>query len=601
MIISVIRKCLCCLSIAIATTAQPPGKNKLEKIDPALSAILQEAHAAGFAVAVVEKDKVIYSNGFGYRDMAKKLPVTAHTQFAIGSCTKAFTSALLGNLRKQGKVDFDKPATTYLPALDFSDAALNSQVTLRDMMCHRTGFSRYDLAWYLFGTDSRDTLLQRMRFMKPNAPLRARWQYNNFMFMAQGMVTEKLTGKSWEQNIESQFFQPMGMSESSLTTTALAAAPEHSLGYELDKDKVIKEMKYHPITAMGPAGAINSTVTDMSKWLITWINEGKYNGKEIIPADYVREAASSQMVISGALPDKATPYVQFANYGLGWMLLSYRGHYRVEHGGNIDGFTALTTFYPTDSIGIVVLSNQNNSGVPTKVTNLISDRLFGITDNDKRNKPGLIPPEVKRVTDSSFVMHAATHPLAAFAGVYRNGAYGNFEIVLKKDSLFARFPYVTWYLNREDYNIFSPYDEADTVIDVNFKSNIRLQFLMNYSGDIDQLSFSYDLSGEPTIFNKVPQSLRLPEATLKEFTGDYVMGGMHILFKLTDANVLTMTVPGQPLYTLEAIDNNTFQLKGLSGYKVKFIRDAQQQVIAATSIQPNGTFRADKTPVKATP
>lgn len=597
MIISVIRKCLCCLAIAATTTAQTPEKNKLDKIDPALSAILENAHAAGFAVAVVEKDKVIYSKGFGYRDMAKKLPVTTHTQFAIGSCTKAFTSALLGNLRKQGKVDFDKPATTYLPALDFSDPALNNEVTLRDMMCHRTGFSRYDLSWYIFATDSRDTLLQRIHFMKPNEPLRARWQYNNFMFLVQGMVAEKLTGQSWERNIESQFFQPLGMSESSLSTVALAAGSEPSRGYDVNKDKEIKEMKYHPITAMGPAGAINSTVTDMSKWLITWINGGKYNGKEIIPGDYVKEAVSSQVVMSGGMPDKAAPYVQFANYGLGWMLLSYRAHYRVEHGGNIDGFTALTTFYPTDSIGIVVLSNQNNSNVPTKVTNLISDRLFGVAD--QQPKPVSIPPETKRVTDSSFVRHPATHPLTAFAGVYRNGAYGNFDITLKKDSLFARFPYVTWYLDREDYDIFSPYDAADTVIDANSKSNIRLQFLMNNSGDIDQLSFSFDPSGDPVIFNRVPQQLNLPATALTEFLGDYIMGGLHILFKVTDANVFTMTVPGQPVYTLEAIDSNTFQLKGLSGYKVKFIRDAQQQVVAVTSIQPNGTFRAEKTPVKA--
>ncbi|SEW39907.1 serine hydrolase [Chitinophaga arvensicola] len=598
MIVSVIRKCLCCIGLAAVATAQTPDKNKFEKMEPALSAILQEAHAAGFAVAVVEKDKVIYSRGFGYRDVAKQLPVTAHTQFAIGSCTKAFTSALLGNLRKQGKVDFDKPATTYLPALNFSDADLNNQVTLRDMMCHRTGFSRYDLAWYLFASDSRDTLLQRMHFMKPNAPLRARWQYNNFMFMVQGMVTEKLTGQSWEQNISSQFFQPLGMNESSIGTVSLAAATEPARGYELEKEKEIKLMKYHPITAMGPAGAINSTVTDMSKWLITWINGGSYNGREIIPADYVKEAASSQMVIHGAFPDKAKPYEQFANYGLGWMLESYHGHYRVEHGGNIDGFTALTTFYPLDSIGIVVLSNQNNSGVPTKVTDLISDRLLGVSNVATARKPGPKPEDPKPVNDSSLIAHPATHPLTAFAGLYKNDAYGNFDIYLKKDSLFARFPYVTWYLQREGYNIFSPYDEADTVIDVNFKSNIRLQFMMNYSGDIDQLGFSFDPAGEPVIFNRVPQLLNIPAATLAEFTGEYKMADMLITIKQNDAKVLTMTVPGQPLYILEPVDANTFQIKELKGFKVKFIRDAQQQVIAITSIQPNGTFRAEKTSSK---
>lgn len=597
MIVPIINRwicCLCCLALTAVATAQTPDTKKLEKIDAALTDILQDAQGAGFAVAVVEKDKVIFSKGFGYRDMSRKLPVTAHTRFAIGSCTKAFTSTLLGDLRKEGKVDFDKPATTYLPALDFSDTYLNAQVTLRDMMCHRTGFSRYDLAWYLFETDSRDSLLKRMHFMKPNAPLRARWQYNNFMFMVQGMVAERLTGQSWEQNISSRIFQPLGMSESSIGTVSLAAAEEPSRGYEFSKEKGIKEMKYHPITAMGPAGAINSTVTDMSKWLITWINGGKYNGKEIIPADYVKEAISSQMVIPGGMPGAKTPYIQFANYGLGWMLLSYRGHYRVEHGGNIDGFTALTTFYPTDSIGIVVLSNQNNSGIPTNVTNLITDRLFGIAADNKKNKPGKKEDDPKPSGDSAFKPHPATHAITAFAGVFKNDAYGNFEISVKKDSLFATFPDVTWYLNQEDYNIFSPFDAADSVIDVKNKSNIRVQFLMNNSGEIDRLGFAYDPSGDPVIFERVPQRVVLSAASLTPFAGVYKMASVPIQIKLSDTQVLTMMVPGQPVYTLEAIDNNTFRIKELKEFKVKFIRDDKDKVVALTSIQPNGTFRADK-------
>ncbi|MEZ2444528.1 serine hydrolase [Chitinophaga sp. RCC_12] len=588
--------CLCCLIFAAVATAQTPAKNnKLEKIDAALTDILQEAQGAGFAVAVVEKDKVIFSKGFGCRDMTRKLPVTEHTRFAIGSCTKAFTSTLLGDLRKEGKVDFDKPATTYLPALDFSDSYLNTQVTLRDMMCHRTGFSRYDLAWYLFETDSRDSLLKRIHYMKPNAPLRARWQYNNFMFMVQGMVVERLTGQSWEQNIASRVFQPLGMRESSIGTIALTAEEERSHGYEFSREKGINEMKYHPIVAMGPAGAINSTVTDMSKWLITWIHGGKYNGKEIIPADYVKEAISSQMVIPGGEPDTKTPYIQFANYGLGWMLLSYRGHYRVEHGGNIDGFTALTTFYPTDSIGIVVLSNQNNSAIPTKVTNLITDRLLGIAAaTSPKAKPGKKDEDPAPHRDSASRAHPATHPVAAFAGVFKNDAYGNFDISVKRDSLFATFPDVTWYLNQEDYNIFSPYDAADTAIDVKYKSNMRVQFLMNNSGDIDRLSFAYDPSGDPVIFERVPQQVVLSAASLAPFVGAYKMASMPIQIKLSDKQVLTMIVPGQPVYTLEAIDGSTFRIQGLKEYKVKFIRDDKDKVVALTSIQPNGSFRAEK-------
>ena len=135
---------------------------------------------------------------------------------------------------------------------------------------------------------------------------------------------------------------------------------------------------YYHIDAMGPAGAINSSVMDMSNWLNTWIHGGKFNGKEIIPAGFAKEAMSSQMVSGPGFPEADTQDVQFSTYGFGWMLASYRGHYRVEHGGNIDGFSASTCFFPSDSVGIVVLTNQGNSAIPAIVRNLLADRMLGI-------------------------------------------------------------------------------------------------------------------------------------------------------------------------------------------------------------------------------
>ena len=129
---------------------------------------------------------------------------------------------------------------------------------------------------------------------------------------------------------------------------------------------------------MGPAGCINSSVSDMSAWLITWIHGGKFNGKEIIPAGFAKEAMSSQMIIGSGFPEADTKDVQFSNYGFGWSLASYRSHYRAEHGGNIDGFSASTSFFPTDSIGIVVLTNQNGSSIPSIVRNILADKMLGL-------------------------------------------------------------------------------------------------------------------------------------------------------------------------------------------------------------------------------
>ncbi|MBK6992259.1 MAG: beta-lactamase family protein [Chitinophagaceae bacterium] len=177
-------------------------------LDTAFQRVLKDRKAAGFAVAVVSKNKILYAKGFGYRDFENKIPVTPTTMFAIGSCTKAFTSSLLGLLNKEGKLDYDKPAREYLPELHFFNDNLNNSVTVRDMMTHRTGLPRHDYSWYLFNTHSKDSLMRRIQYQEPTAGLREIWQYNNLMFLTQAMISEKLTSKSWETNIQEKYLIP---------------------------------------------------------------------------------------------------------------------------------------------------------------------------------------------------------------------------------------------------------------------------------------------------------------------------------------------------------------------------------------------------------
>ena len=361
---------------------------RLNGLDTAFARVLSVWKGAGFAVAVVEKNKVVYAKGFGYRDVEKKLPVTPNTLFAIGSCTKAFTASQIGVLAAKGDIDIDKPVRDYLPALKFFNNEMNDGVTIRDIMCHRTGLPRHDYSWYLFSTISRDSLLSRIEYLEPSAHLREKWQYNNFMYLVQGVIIEKYSHQSWETNIKNNIFQPLGMNHSNLTIPDLEKDPDASLGYTVKdsaKIQLIKKTDYYHIDAMGPAGAINSSVKDMSNWVNTWIHAGKYNGKEIFPAGFARDAMSAQMVSGNGLPDADNKDLLFSTYGFGWMMASYEGHYRVEHGGNIDGFSASTCFFPSDSIGIIVLSNQSNSSIPSIVRNLVADRMLGLKHKDWNN------------------------------------------------------------------------------------------------------------------------------------------------------------------------------------------------------------------------
>lgn len=591
------------LLASLCASAQSTDKQqqRFAGIDKIVEKMLHDWHTAGVAIAVVEKDKVIYAKGFGYRDYEKKLPVTPNTIFAIGSCSKAFTSGLLGVLRQEGKLDFETPVRQYLPELVFNNDDLNAHVTLRDMMSHRTGLSRYDLSWYLFGAPDRDSLLYRIRYMVPNEPLRYKWQYNNFMFMAQGVVAEKLTGKSWEENIKTRIFDSLGMYNS---TTSLAGfrAQDAAFGYSVVKDSVIKKRPYKDITAIGPAGSINSNVNDMARWVMAWINKGKYNGRQVLPASYVSEAISVQMPMAGSLPDKSTPDIFGEAYGLGWMLRSYRGHYMVEHGGNIDGFSANTSFYPSDSIGIIVLANQDGSPVPGLIRNILSDRLLGAkyyawsdTAMKRINDMKAKQKDVKKDTAAVKIKGADVirKDLNDYAGSYTSDAFGRFEVLVQNDSLFASLADSKEYLKHVCFDIFQTYTvDKETGIDTT-DGGIKVKFSTDINGDIANAEVDLGVK-DPVIFSRMAKPIPVTKETLQKYIGVYSVAGMDATVHLKGDNQLMLDVPGQTDYTLVPVEKDKFALKEVKGYTIEFSINEKGEATALTYVQPNGRFKAEK-------
>jgi CubicO group peptidase (beta-lactamase class C family) len=588
---------LALLAISYHTDAQD---KRLAGLDSFINRILKEWKAVGVSVAVVEKNKVILAKGFGFRDLEKKLPVTDETLFAIGSCTKAFTSSLLGMLVKDGKLELDKPVTTYLPELRFYSDFLSDQVTARDMMSHRTGLPRHDLAWYGSSTQ-RDSLIYRIRYFENSAALRERWQYNNFMFLAQGYLAEKLSGKKWEDLLMERILTPLGMQSSSPYISAMENSANASLGYKLIKDSIISKMKYMNINAIGPAGSINSNAKDMAKWVMTWIYGGKYNGKELIPASYATQAMSSQMVIGAGFPSKEVNDVFFSNYGLAWFLASYRGHYRVEHGGNIDGFSASTSFFPTDSIGIVVLVNQNSSSVPGIIRNTIVDKLLNLPYRDWSSiqmaayKKNLAAAKQKLSADSANrkLGTKPSHSLSDYAGVYTNPGYGVITVVKKGDSLNAVFNKLSLKLKHYHFDVFSaiPIEEG---IDADENDAMKMVFNMNSKGDISSVKLALESTVKDIEFEKKLDTFKVTKADLDKYVGDYDLRGTIVKVYIKGDSTLMILVPGQPDYELIPVAKHEFNLKTLSGYSIRFEGDDKNGTTALNFIQPQGIFKANK-------
>jgi hypothetical protein len=455
----------------------------------------------------------------------------------------------------------------------------------------------------LLPSASRDTLMQRLQYMEPSEPLRRKWQYNNFMYLLQGVVAEKLTGKSWEDNIRQKLLQPLGMSNTNVSLTEWKKAGDLAIGYGLKHDTSINKLDYYDISGMAPAGSINSSVLDMAKWVTVWINGGKYEGKEVLPASYVTEAITSQMVMSGSLPEKETPDSYMSNYGLGWRLSSYRGHYRVEHGGNIDGFSASTSFYPSDSIGIIVLSNQNRSQVPAMVRNLISDRLLGLPHRDWQSQFFSADTAAKakakaasKTTPSTRKAGTTTsHPLNDYTGLYTSGGKESFEVILRKDSLFMNFPKQKMYLRHYHYDVFNVWSKDNlSDNDTSAINGLKLMFRMDESGNITAASMPLEGVAKPIVFTKSVKGKPLSKDSLQKYVGDYTLNSTIVKVYIKGENVLYVFVPGQPEYELIAGDKDKFTLKALSGYSVQFSGNAKEEITELTFIQPDGTFKATR-------
>ncbi len=587
------------LSIA-STTAQ--NDKRLKGLEKELNAILEVTRAPGFAVAVVEGDKVVYAKGFGYSDFENKIPADANTLFAIGSSTKSFTSSILGQLRGEEKLSFDDRPATYVPQLEFFNDEMNTNISIQDLMTHRTGLPRHDYSWYLFPTKDKDSLLQRVTYHEPFTGVRKQWYYNNFMFLAQGVIAERITNKSWEDNIRERFFEPLEMKRSNLTIDELEKSSNAAFGYELKNDSVITKMDYYHIAGMSPAGSINSSVNEMSRWLLTWLNKGKYKDQQILPEAYVTEAMSSHMVVNAALPDDELPDMHLANYGYGWFISSYRGHYRVEHGGNIDGFSANVAFFPSDSVGVVVLTNQNGSAVPNMVRNTVVDRMLKTEKTnwskrfkERQEKAKKDAAEANDKTASSKIENTnPSHVMQEYAGKYANAGYGEFDITVENDSLFANFALMKFYLKHYHYDIFEPLEVTETGIDSTDTGGLRFNFITNDGGDISLVKMKVEAALDPIEFKHTPTSIDVDKETLERYVGDYELAGTTIKVYIKNNNTLYLFVAGQPEYELLPTAKHKFSFKAMEGFKVEFTESDDAAINVMTLIQPNGTFKTTR-------
>lgn len=544
----------------------------------------------GLAIGIVKDNEIISLSGFGRRDIDRDLPVTPHTLFPLASGTKAFTTMALALLVDEGKLEWDTPVRHYLPSFKLYDPVVSERLTPRDLVTHRSGLPRHDLVWYN-SPHSREALVRQLQYLEPNKDFRTVWQYQNLMYMTAGYLIEYLTGQSWEAFVQARLFQPLGMSDSNFSVEVSQAVEDHALPYK-EKDEVLTQIPFYNALAISPAGAINTSVADMTQWLRLHLNQGVHEQQRLISEAQLRDMTMPQMVMQ-----ESSKYTELSqpSYGLGWIIEPYRGHAFIYHGGNIDGFSTMTTLMLPDKIGVVVLSNLNNTPTPWIVCLNVYDRLLGLEQINwmERHKQdeaegkageakGKAKSETERVPETR-----PSHPLESYEGEYEHPGYGLLSFKLIEGALQAQLNGNSFPANHYHYDTFELlWEQPDLRYKATFNTNVR--------GDIDGLVVPFEPTVRDIVFKRVPDPRMSDRSFLGQFLGEYELMGFPMSIMLRGETTLMARLPSQPEVELVPRRGTEFLIKDLSGYSLEFIQDDAGAVTEALVTQPWGVFTAKK-------
>ncbi len=434
---------------AISGLQQVQGADRFDGMDAYVREGMARWKVPGLAMAVVHNGEVVLARGFGTRQILRDMPVESETVFPIASCTKTLTASCIALFVDEGRIQWDDPVRKLLPDFKVADPYVTEHVTIRDLLCHRTGLVRGDLVG-MSGVFTKGEMLNQLQFLPQAAPFRSKVTYNNLMFSVLGEIVERKSGKSWDEFVATRLFEPLGMKS---TTTDCASIPRERLAlrHRLYDDSV-ETLRTPNSDKMAPAGAVHSTVNDMARWLALQLREGDLNESPLISKNALREMHSLQQSIPVRWrPDSDEYDARFVGTGLGWYVRDYRGRKVVQHGG---AWGAEMAFVPEEKLGVVVLSNRDFNGL---VWMLIYDAIDAYvvgpqqawkqgeewerwlaiggpdtTQRDLRQQRAILEKGRKDGTRPS-------RPLADYAGSYRSTLYGNLKVTVVDDHLHVRF------------------------------------------------------------------------------------------------------------------------------------------------------------------
>jgi CubicO group peptidase (beta-lactamase class C family) len=424
--------------------SQTSLQEKLAEIDAYAQKALIDWNVPGFAIGIVKDDKVVFAKGYGVRALGKPEKTDENTLFAIASNSKAFTTASLAILIDEGKLKWDDKVSQYLPEFQMYDPYVTRELTVRDLVSHRSGLDTFsgDLLWYET-TYPTDEILRRVRYLKPTSSFRSAFGYQNLMFTAAGRIVEKVSGKTWGEFVRERILTPLGMTRTTTSTRNLQdnyAMPHNESGGTL------RVLHLGNVDGAAPAAGLNSSVKEIANWLRLQLGHGTFEGRKIYSE---RQAGAMWSAVTplgvNPFPPKDAPTRLFSAYGLGWFLNDYRGRKMVVHSGGLDGMLSQTAMLPEENLGLVVLTNSE-SPVYAIMTNKILDVFLDAPKRDwsaerlarvKQNQTSEAEAD-KKLVDARVKNTKPSLDLKNYAGTYGGEMYGDAIVTEENGKLVLR-------------------------------------------------------------------------------------------------------------------------------------------------------------------
>ncbi|MGK0220144.1 MAG: CubicO group peptidase (beta-lactamase class C family) [Planctomycetota bacterium] len=571
------------LSAVAAAQVKPTLEQRLDKLAVSLEWAREKVHIPGMSIAIVKDDEVIWARGFGLADVEGELAADAETVYGVGSTTKAFTAALAGMLVDEGQLGLDDPVTKHLPYFDLQvQSELPDAVcTLRDLLSHRHGFSRMGIL-VIGGQASREEVLRTAAGAEAWGEFRQDYHYCNVTYMAAGQAAGVAAGSSWEELMRSRLLEPLGMDSSALSYAGAQANERLAVGYRFDESSVgLVPAPLINLDVIAPAGAVSSTVLDMAQWLRLQLGEGEIDGKRLVSRASILESWSPQISMNSS-----------TSYGLGWMLSEYEGRKVVEHGGNVDGFSAQVGMIPEEGLGYVLLMNLSAAPLQRPSLELVFDAMLGEW-----------PEEMARVeagATEDVVLDDYVGTYIANFGKFRDAAFDvGIEGGIEGEQLTLKLP------RQEPMALKSP--DANGVWGAVKTEQVKLSFDRDSAGEVDVLrlhanGFRFSVPREG-----VSIAPEVPKGSLDKYTGSFVRAqggklvtvllarghlvfedrGNHMAFGTPDedGHAVLRDRPAQgATFKLDADDNvESFLFHGNAGAKL-FTRKAAEADVKLPSL-----------------